>query len=92
MLKGHAASVTVASALCDQKEQMPAEQMPALNTVTASSDSTVRFWKRNSGTSGSSGMVLKLILSFPLSPCESIARAYLWALRIGRFSKAGLHE
>ena len=63
MLKGHAASVTVASALYDQKEQMTAEQMPALNTVTASSDSTVRFWKRNSG---SSGKVLKLILSFPL--------------------------
>ena len=63
MLKGHTASVTVASALYDQKEQMPAEQMPALNIVTASSDSTVRFWKRNSN---SSGMVLKLILSFPL--------------------------
>ena len=63
MLKGHTASVTVASAVYDQKEQTPAEQMPTLNIVTASSDSTVRFWKRNSN---SSGTVLKLILSFPL--------------------------
>ena len=63
MLKGHAAPVTGASALYDQKEQTPAELMPALNIVTASSDSTVRFWNRNSG---SSGKVLKLILSFPL--------------------------
>ncbi|XP_076460767.1 elongator complex protein 2-like isoform X2 [Babylonia areolata] len=51
ILKGHTSSVTVASGLSLSRDSEPTEQTPETVFVTASSDSTVKVWKRNYGCS-----------------------------------------